>query len=144
MSKANVDLVFDTLRQVGIAAEWIWADTLEIPGGGSTATAEDKLLTTNIINALSAIYSNATAVIIFDALVLQLHAESIVDVAVAILCGKWSTLVETWQEIKLAREATIITANAAYDYKQTVTTLKRRDRCHAGQVNCDMAMIRNK
>lgn len=129
--KAKLDLLFDVLKKRGIDAEWIWTDILAIPGGNDPTTSiENELLKINHINIMPTIYSNADAVVILDALVLQLHAENIVDVAVAILCGKWSTRVWTYQEIKLATNAVIVTATTVYNYGDVLarlTTLEALD-----------------
>ena len=55
------------------------------------------------------IYSRVDAVLIIDALVLQLHPQNHVDLAFAIACGKWATRLWTYQEIKLASRALILT-----------------------------------
>ncbi len=82
------------------------------------------MLTIDIINNLPNIYARADAVIVIDALVLQLHPKDPVDVAVALACGKWATRVWTFQEIKLASRAIIITGTGNYDYKALVSHVK--------------------
>jgi hypothetical protein len=105
--------------------EWVWTDALAIPGGGSpTATLEDEMLTTDVINTMSDVYTKAQAVVVFDALVLQLHPKDISDVAVAMACGKWGYRVWTYQEIKLANEAFIVTATGSYRFKDVYSYLE--------------------
>jgi hypothetical protein len=77
----------------GCKIEWLWLDTIAIPTGGKTGNLQEEIFKTEIINSLATIYRNAGAVVIFDALTLQLHPRSLLDVAVALLCGKWMTRV---------------------------------------------------
>ena len=92
--------IFDLFKAKGITAEWVWGDVLAIPAaGGSKIALEAETLTTNIINNLPKIYSRADAVIIVDALLLQMHPEDPLDVAVALICGRWASRVWTFQEV---------------------------------------------
>ena len=125
LSSQKVDAIFALLQSRAVQAEWIWTDVLVIPaGGGPTSALEDEMLTIDIINTMPEVYSRAHAVIIIDALVLQLYPQNHVDVAVAVACGRWATRVWTYQEIKLANRALILTATGSYDYKSIVDTLK--------------------
>lgn len=125
LSSQKVDSIFALLQSRAIDAAWIWTDALAIPSGGDpeTSALEDDMLTIDIINAMPQIYSHADAVLIIDALVLQLHPQSPVDVAIAIACGKWATRVWTYQEIKLADRALILTATGCFEYRSVVDTL---------------------
>ena len=115
LMKSKLALIFDVLGKAGVNTEWIWTDVLAIPGGtAATTTLADEMLRINVINLMPIIYSKAETVIIFDALLLQLHPESPLDVAMALVCGKWATRVWTFQEIKLADKALVITAKGAY------------------------------
>lgn len=125
LSSQKVDSIFALLQSRAIDAAWIWTDALAIPSGGDpeTSALEDDMLTIDIINAMPQIYSHADAVLIIDALVLQLHPQSHVDVAIAIACGKWATRVWTYQEIKLASRALILTATGCFEYRSVVDAL---------------------
>ena len=125
LSKQKVDSIFALLHGRTIDAEWIWTDALAIPSGGDpeTSALEDDMLTIDVINAMPKIYSRADAVLIIDALVLQIHTQNPVDVAVAVACGKWVTRVWTYQEIKLASRALILTASGYLEYSSVVDTL---------------------
>ena len=125
LSNQKVDSIFALLQSRAIDAAWIWTDALAIPSGGDpeTSALEDDMLTIDIINAMPQIYSHADVVLIIDALVLQLHPQSHIDVAVAIACGKWATRVWTYQEIKLASRALILTATGCFEYRSVVDTL---------------------
>ena len=88
----KIDLVFKVLTTAGISAEWIWTDVLSIPGGGGpTDNLDDDLLKIKIINSMPEIYANAEAVVIFDALVWQLHTEDALELAAVLVCGLWAT-----------------------------------------------------
>lgn len=87
------------------------------------ASLADEMLTIDVINTLPFIYSRADAVIIVDALVLQLRSEDLTDIAVALICGQWATRVWTFQEIKLARRALLVTATGSCDYSDIVRHL---------------------
>lgn len=113
--------IFALLHERQIAAEWIWADVLVLPGRHPTAASSaDEMLTIDIINTLPLIYSRASAVLILDALVLQLHSETLTDIAVALVCGRWATRVWTFQEIKLAERALVVTAIGTRQYSDIV------------------------
>lgn len=115
--------IFEVITRTG--AEWIWMDVLAIPGeGGSTSTLKDEMLKIDIINTMANVYSKADAVIVLDALVLQLYPETTLDVAVALRCGRWATRIWTYQEIKLATRALIVTAQAVYDFAELITVVE--------------------
>lgn len=118
--------IFKLLKGRKIEAEWVWSDVLVIPSiGGPASRPEDEMLKIDMINQLPLVYSRADAVIIIDALVLQLHPKEPLDVAVALSCGKWASRVWTFQEIKLASRALILTATGSYDFEELVSVLKR-------------------
>ena len=125
VSSQKVNAIFTLLRSRSVQAEWVWTDVLVIPSGGDLGSAlEDEMVTLDVINNMPQIYSRADAVIIIDALVLQLHPQELVDVALGLACGNWATRVWTYQEIKLANRALILTASGAHDYKTVVDNLQ--------------------
>ncbi|KAI4115403.1 MAG: hypothetical protein LQ345_003991 [Seirophora villosa] len=116
--------IFALLDIHHIEAQWVWTDVLVIPGGDpAKASSADEMLTIDIINTLPFIYSNADSVIILDALVLQLHSENLTDIAMALVCGKWTTRVWAFQEIKLAQRALVVTATGFHYYSDIVRHL---------------------
>lgn len=125
LSSRKVDSIFTLLQSRAIDAAWVWTDALAIPSGGDpeTSALEDDMLTIDIINAMPQIYSRADTVLIIDALVLQLHPQNPIDVAIAIPCGRWATRVWTYQEIKLASRALILTATGCFEYGSVVDAL---------------------
>ncbi|KAJ9144093.1 Ankyrin repeat-containing domain [Pleurostoma richardsiae] len=117
--------VFELLRRAGLESSWVWTDVLVIPGGGvPTASLMDELLTTDMINSMPAVYGGAEAVLVMDAAVMQLHSTDPLDVAVALACGRWATRVWTFQEIKLASRAVVVTATGGVDFADVVAQLK--------------------
>ena len=112
-------------RTQAIEAEWIWLDGLAIPGGNRSLTAAEERLKSDIINNLAVIYKNATAVIVFDALVMHLRSSDLVDVAVTLACGKWMTRVWTYQEIKIANKCLIMTGVGFIEFDRVLATLQR-------------------
>lgn len=83
------------------------------------------MLTTDIINTLPLVYSRAGAVIIVDALVLQLHSDDLTDIAMTLVCGRWTTRVWTFQEIRLAQHALVLTATGYHVYSDITSHLKK-------------------
>ena len=121
----KVDAIFALLRSRSVEAEWVWTDVLVIPSGGDMGSAlEDEMVTLDVINNMPQIYSRADAVIIIDAMLLQLHSKEPLDVALGLACGNWATRVWTYQEIKLANRALVLTASGAHDYKMIVDHLQ--------------------
>ena len=114
--------IFEVIKKTN--AEWIWMDVLAIPaGGGPTSTLKDEILKIDIINTMATVYSKADAVIILDALTLQLYPQTTLDVAIALRCGKWTSRIWTYQEIKLAKRALVVTAQAVYEYAELIAVL---------------------
>lgn len=124
LEKTKIVKVFELLKRAGLSSEWIWTDVLVIPGGGHTASIADEMLTVDLINSMPQVYGNAEAVLIFDATALQLHSTDPVDVAVALACGKWATRVWTYQEIKLANRAVVVTATGGVEFSDMIFRLK--------------------
>ncbi|KAH8592944.1 monocarboxylate transporter [Bisporella sp. PMI_857] len=103
--------VFEVIQNTG--AEWIWLDVLSVPNAdpaGMNLSDEEKHLQVDVINTLPQVYEQAEAVIVLDALLLQMHTSSPLDVAVGLVCGAWTKRVWTYQEIRLAKKALIVTA----------------------------------
>ena len=124
LERTKIVKIFELLKRAELQSEWIWTDVLVIPGGGPTSPLADEMLTVELINSMPQIYGRAEAVLIFDALVLQLHSKDVLDVAVALACGKWATRVWTYQEIKLANRAVIVTAVGGVDFADMIAHLK--------------------
>ncbi|KZL77282.1 monocarboxylate transporter [Colletotrichum tofieldiae] len=125
LTREHLTRIFDALAITG--AEWIWLDVLAVPNAdpaGQNLSPEEKTLQVQVINTLPQVYEGATAVIVFDALVLQMHDASPVDVAVGLVCGAWISRVWTYQEIRLAKKAVIVTADRTYTWNGIVAALR--------------------
>ncbi|CZR58590.1 uncharacterized protein PAC_08482 [Phialocephala subalpina] len=124
LEKTKINKVFELLKRTGLSSEWIWTDVLVIPGGWPTQSLADEMLTVALINSMPQVYGRAEAVLIFDATVLQLHSIDLIEVAVALACGKWATRVWTYQEIKLANRAIVVTAKGGIEFADMIARLK--------------------
>jgi hypothetical protein len=119
LTREHLSRIFEHIAKTG--AEWIWLDVLSVPNAdpeGKNLTQEEKDLQIDVINTLPDVYSKAEAVIVLDALLLQMHTESPIDVAVGLVCGAWTKRVWTYQEIRLAKKALIVTAEKIYSLEE--------------------------
>ena len=105
-------------------AQWVWLDGLAIPGASRALTLHEEELKADIINNLASIYKRADAVIVFDALVMRLQSTEPVDVAVALLCGRWQSRIWTYQEVCLAKRALVITGSGLIEFIDVVRVLR--------------------
>ncbi|KAK4977331.1 hypothetical protein LTR66_010156 [Elasticomyces elasticus] len=117
-----VSRLFERVRSLSV--QWIWLDSLAIPGGTRTLTVHEEDLKVEMIKCMADIYRKATAVMIINALVLRLQSVHTIDVAVALICGKWITRIWTYQEIKLATRAVIVTGAGIVEYGDILNTLR--------------------
>jgi len=85
LHRSLVEQVFDLMDRRGMNVQWIWTDSLAIPGGGLELRFVEEEMKAMLINAMADIYRKASKVVIFDALTLRLDSKDAVDVAV-ILC----------------------------------------------------------
>ncbi|KAJ4334523.1 hypothetical protein N0V95_009149 [Ascochyta clinopodiicola] len=97
--------------------EWVWFDLLAIPKRSTHGTNDARFTQTKtlIINSLHSIYRNAAAVIILDSFTLHLPSGDALKIAPLLVCGMWLTRIWTYQEVKLARKALIVTATHVVD-----------------------------
>lgn len=116
LNKEHFTRIFDTFSRAG--SEWMWFDLLAVPSNLEPG------FKTDVINTMSDVYRNADAVVIFDALALQFESRSVTDVAVALTCGQWITRIWTYQEIKLAKDAWVITAKGRTNFGATIRQLE--------------------
>lgn len=109
--------------------DWLWFDLLAIPRNSDDPTKSDEIkhLKTSVINTLSDVYRNADAVVILDSLTLQLRTNDIITTAAILSCGRWLTRVWTYQEIKIARRAVIVTADRCFEFNNMVDALLQEE-----------------
>ncbi|KAL4757315.1 uncharacterized protein BDW70DRAFT_113363 [Aspergillus foveolatus] len=110
--------------------EWVWLDLLAIPKKSDPSTSGARLteIKTLIINSLDAVYRNADAVIVLDSLALHLPSADPLVTAAVLVCGMWLTRIWTYQEIKLARKALIVTATHVVAFQDVLSTLESQAR----------------
>lgn len=110
------------------SCEWFWLDLLAVPQivGNEDEASMLRKLKTNVVNSLINVYRNADTVIILDALALQLSSDDLCDVAAIFSCGRWLARMWTYQEVKLARKAHIVTKTGVIDFEQMVCALDAR------------------
>ena len=119
---AHAQQIFARIQATG--AEWIWLDSLAIPGSSRALTLEEEVIKIAMINNLDGIYRRAESIIVFDALVMQLQPTDFVDVAICLSCGKWMRRLWTFQEIYISRKAVILTKNGLVDYLTMAARLR--------------------
>ncbi len=126
----KLDLIFKVLEKAKVQVEWIWLDVLAVPGGGGpTDNLADDLLKIRIINTLADVYTNADAVVIFDALAWQLQSRDPLEVAAVVACGAWASRIWTYQEVKMAKKALIINGYYhAFPWLEATRLLKAAER----------------
>lgn len=77
--------IFEKIRTMNV--DWIWLDSLAIPGGTDKLHLQEELLKTSLINCLADVYRKAKAVVILDALVLRLKSTDPAETAAVLCCG---------------------------------------------------------
>ena len=80
-----IQSIFSRIRHIGV--EWIWLDSLAIPGGVEALSLHEEVLKASLINCLADIYRKAKAVVILDALVLRLRSTDPVETGIVLCCG---------------------------------------------------------
>ena len=122
LPRAVIDQLFVMLRPLKV--KWIWLDSLAIPGGRRDLSLEETIVKVNLINNMYSIYSNANFVVVMDALLLQLQSRSPVIIAVALLLSRWASRVWTFQEVKMAPHAVVITKAGPVHLQRVLAWLK--------------------
>ena len=117
-----IQQIFHRISQLGV--EWIWMDSLAIPGGSRALSVHEEKIKVDLINSMASIYENADMVIVLDALVMRLAYGCLEDIAVALLCGKWVTRIWTYQEIKLAKTVMIITKRGTVNFTNVLDRVR--------------------
>ena len=108
-------------------AKWLWLDSLAVPGGRRDLTLNEELVKTKLINNMDNVYRNAKCVVILDSLLLRLQSQDPVDVGVTVLFGQWASRVWTYQEVKLASCARMLTKAGFVDLRCIIEWLSRQD-----------------
>ena len=118
------DIVTIACRAVEIPdGHSVWLDLVCIPQG---SPGEEEELRTIEINSMPSVYAKTScAVVIIHSLCLQLNTGSLIDVAAVLVQGKWRTRMWTYQEIKLARRADVLTKNARANWHEMMENLEK-------------------
>ncbi len=90
LHRSLIEQVFEQVDTLNV--NWIWTDSLAIPGGGEELRFTEEEIKAKLINAMADIYRKAKQVVIFDALTLRLSSTDPVDVAVILCSGSKSIL----------------------------------------------------
>ncbi|KAF2626060.1 hypothetical protein BU25DRAFT_344668, partial [Macroventuria anomochaeta] len=123
--------VFDRVEPLGI--KWVWTDSLAIPGGKRALNLLEEELKGALINAMANIYREARMVLVFDALCIRLNSTDPVQVAIMLSLGNWLTRMWTYQEIKLAKMAVVMTKKGPISFSAICRHLKDKAITEAGQ-----------
>lgn len=118
LPRSIVEQLFAMLQP--LKAEWLWLDSLAVPGGRRDLSLKEALVKTKLINNMDVIYRSATYVVVLDSLLLRLQSQNPVDVGVTILFGQWASRVWTYQEVKLASRALVLTKAGLFDLRRVV------------------------
>ncbi|KAH6662179.1 hypothetical protein B0J14DRAFT_611042 [Halenospora varia] len=127
--------IFARIRSMNV--EWIWLDSLAIPGGVDALSLHEEELKASLINCLADVYRKAKAVVILDALLLRLRSVDPVETAALLCCGAWITRMWTYQEVKLAKHAIVVTKQGLVNWKDMVETLQKGAQIKSGEVQQD-------
>ena len=125
LPRSVLEEVFDLTSSLN--PEWLWIDSLSIPAGRRDLNAAEERLKNELINMMAHIYGRADSVIALDACVMHLNSEEPLAVAVALLCGRWSRRMWTYQEGALAKSITIMTKTGSIKLQELTETIKQVD-----------------
>jgi hypothetical protein len=123
LPQSVLDELFGLIRPLKV--QWLWIDSLAIPSGHRDLNVAEERLKNQLINMMTEIYGRATGVILLDALVMHLLSDKPLDIAVALLCGRWSRRMWTFQEGRLAKDITLLTKSGSVDFREVVFTIER-------------------
>ena len=126
LPRSIIEQLFAMLQPLN--AEWLWLDSLAVPGGRRDLTLNEESVKTKLINSMDNVYRKAKYVVILDALLLRLQSQDPVDVGVTILFGQWASRVWTYQEVKLASHALILTKAGFVDLRHIIEWLGKSTR----------------
>ena len=125
LPRSIIKQLFAMLQPLNI--KWLWLDSLAVPGGRRDLTLNEELVKTKLINNMDNVYCNAKYVVILDSLLLRLQSQDPVDVGVTVLFGQWVSRVWTYQEVKLASCARILTKAGFVDLRCIIERLGKQD-----------------
>ncbi|KAG8525551.1 uncharacterized protein KY384_009195 [Bacidia gigantensis] len=107
LPRAVIEQVFEMIKPLDV--EWIWLDSLSVPGGRRYLSFEEELVREKLINNMGSIYRGAVAVVVFDRLTMSLASQDPINVGITLLFSRWFSRIWTLQEAKLASRVLILT-----------------------------------
>ncbi|KAK4654121.1 hypothetical protein QC762_401225 [Podospora pseudocomata] len=125
LHRSLVVQLFDKLAHTDI--EWLWIDSLAIPGTGHQLDHAEAEMKSRLINAMANIYRQAKQVVIVNALALRLWSNDPADLGVVLGFGRWLTRVWTYQQIKLVGHTIVLTREGSVWFTDVFICLKARD-----------------
>lgn len=125
LPRSIIEQLFAMLQPLN--AKWLWLDSLAIPGGRRDLTLNEELVKTKLINNMDNVYRSAKCVVILDSLLLRLQSQNPVDVGVTVLFSGWASRVWTYQEVKLASCARVLTKAGFVDLRCIIERLGKQD-----------------
>ena len=141
LPRSIIEQLFAMLQPLN--AKWLWLDSLAIPGGRRDLTLKEELVKTKLINNMDNVYRNAKYVVILDSLLLRLQSQNPVDVGVIVLFSGWASRVWTYQEVKLASCARVLTKAGFVDLRCIIERLGKQDGARILQLNESLKRVLN-
>ena len=141
LPRSIIEQLFAMLQPLN--AKWLWLDSLAVPGGRRDLTLKEELVKTKLINNMDNVYRNAKYVVILDSLLLRLKSQVPVDVGVTVLFSRWATRVWTYQEVKLASCAQILTKAGFVDLRCIIERLGKEDDANTLQLYESLKRVLN-
>jgi ankyrin repeat protein len=128
-----IDQLFTLTKPLN--AQWLWIDSLSIPAGRRDLNVAEERLKNELINMMTKIYGSATSVIVLDAMVMNMLSAQPLDLALALICGRWSRRMWTYQESRLSKRIAILTRTGHIDLRDLI------DRTKAAKNDIDLTSI---
>jgi ankyrin repeat protein len=142
LPRSVIAWLFKLLEKVQ-GAEWLWLDSLAVPGGLQELDVETQTIKTSLINSMGKIYRNADAVIVLDALVMQLDTRKGLNIAIGLLFGKWITRMWTFQESRLASTVLVMTKHGPVNFDQILQALRKQPNLKTSSIIAQLQTICN-
>ena len=141
LPRSIIEQLFAMLQPLN--AKWLWLDSLAVPGGRRDLTLNEESVKTKLINNMDKVYRNARYVVILDSLLSRLKSQDPMDVGVTVLFSRWATRVWTYQEVKLASCALILTKAGFVDLRCIIEQLGKQDGAQILQLYASLKRVLN-
>lgn len=108
-------------------AEWLWVDVIAMPeileDMSEAEKEETEKLRVGVVNNLTSIYRGADRTIVLDSLVMQLKTGSLIDVAVVLCLGRWTSRMWSVAEGRLGKRILVKTGDGETDLDEIISLL---------------------